>query len=391
MKVVVAHNRYSSAQPSGENSVVDAELAQLDSVGVTVIPFIRSSDEISEMSAIQKLGMVGSPVYGRSAQKDLRRVIETQRPDLIHLHNPYPFLSPAVIATAQAHSVPVVQTVHNYRHECLNGLYFRDGAACHDCRGKTFDMPGVVHGCYRGSRAQSAVMATALAVNRRNLQGADCYIALTEAIAEHLRRFGVDDSRIRVKPNAVTDPGPHDQAGEGFVSIGRLSEEKGIGLLLDAWQRHPQHSLGTLTIAGDGPLRDHVVAAASRRDDISYVGQLTPKQRDELLMESGALISSSLCEDVLPTVVIEALACARPVLTTDLGGPPSMIADAGIVCAPTVDAMAEALPRMRDRAKQLAPVARKRYLDTFTTEAVMRRHLDIYRRVAAGEPVKDSA
>lgn len=391
MKVVVAHNRYSSAQPSGENSVVDAELAQLSSVGVTVIPFIRSSDEIADMSAMQKLGMVGSPIYGRKAQKDLARVIETQRPDLIHLHNPYPFLSPAVIATAQARSVPVVQTVHNYRHECLNGLYFRDGAACHDCRGKTFDLPGVRHGCYRGSRAQSLIMATALSVNRRNLQGADCYIALTDAIAEHLRRFGVDDSRIRVKPNAVADPGPHDIAGDGFVSIGRLSEEKGIGLLLDAWRRHPQNSLGTLTVAGDGPLRGVVEAAARERDDVRYVGQVTPKQRDELLADSAALIASSLCEDVLPTVVIEALASARPVLTTDLGGPPSMIGEAGLVCEPTVDGMAEALPLMRQRARDLAPVARKRYLDTFTTEVVMARHLDIYRRVAAGEPVNDAA
>ena len=88
---------------------------------------------------------------------------------MLHLHNPYPLLSPWVVRTAHRHGVPVVQTVHNYRQVCSSGLYFRDGVICQDCRGRALGVPAIVHRCYRGSRAQSALMATTLAVHRPHL------------------------------------------------------------------------------------------------------------------------------------------------------------------------------------------------------------------------------
>ncbi|MGH8879309.1 MAG: glycosyltransferase family 4 protein, partial [Stackebrandtia sp.] len=220
MKVVVAHNMYSSAQPSGENSVVNNELAQLAEAGVTVVPFLRSSDEIASLSLPKKVALIGSPIYSSATQKSLTALIEAEKPDVLHLHNPYPFLSPAVVRTSQKLGVPVVQTVHNYRQVCMSAMYFRDGHMCHDCRGKSFAMPGIVHGCYRGSRAQSVIMATTLAVNRRTWHGMDRYIALTENVADHLRDYGIDSEQIRVKPNSIPDPGPHEQVGSGFMFLG---------------------------------------------------------------------------------------------------------------------------------------------------------------------------
>src|SRR2546423_4370592 len=160
MKVLVAHNRYSSAQPSGENTVVDAEIAQLRGAGVEVVPFLRSSDEIGSLPLAQKAMLPLGPIIAPPAVKALKGLIKTERPDVLHLHNPYPLLSPWIVRTAQAHGLPVVQTVHNYRQVCANGLYFRDGHVCHDCRGRAVPLPPVVHACYRGSRAQSAPMAT---------------------------------------------------------------------------------------------------------------------------------------------------------------------------------------------------------------------------------------
>src|SRR5262245_30491549 len=153
MKVVIAHNRYSSAQPSGENTIVDAEIGQLTAAGVTVLPFIRSSDEIGTLSLAGKAMLPLSPVWAPGAQRDLAALLDRERPDVFHLHNPYPLLSPWVVRTAHAHGVPVVQTVHNYRQVCASGLYFRDGAICRDCRGRAFALPAIRHACYRGSRA----------------------------------------------------------------------------------------------------------------------------------------------------------------------------------------------------------------------------------------------
>lgn len=255
MKVVVAHNRYASGAPSGENVIVDAEIAQLSTAGVSVLPFLRSSDEIGTFSTAQKVLLPLSPIRNGDSQRALEKLIKAEKPDVLHLHNAYPLLSPWVVRTAHAHNVPVVHTVHNYRQVCAPGLYFRDGHICTECRGKAFALPAIQHACYRGSKAQSAVMAATLAVHRGTWRGVDRFVALTDRIAEHLRDFGIPDERITVKPNGIPDTGAATAPGEGFLYAARLSPEKGLELVLDAWRRHPDGALGPLRIIGDGPLR----------------------------------------------------------------------------------------------------------------------------------------
>src|SRR3989440_4268581 len=379
MKVVVAHNRYSSAQPSGENTVVDAEIAQLRAAGVEVVPFLRSSDEIGALPASAKLLLPLGPIVSPSSVKALKTLIAEQEPDVLHLHNPYPLISPWIVRTAHAHGLPVVQTVHNYRQVCAPGLYFRDGRICTDCKGRAFPLPAVVHNCYRGSKAQSAVMATALTVHRGTWRSVDRYIALTDAIAAHLRDYGIPGERIVVKPNALADPGPPAPLGEGFLFAGRLSPEKGLGLLLEAWARHPEGTLGTLRIAGDGPLRPLAEAAAGARSDVVFLGPQTPEGVRAARRDSAVVLATSTWYDVLPTVILEALADGRPVLGTDLGGIPYLIGDAGWTVPATVDALAAALPAARASAAGLAAAARKRYESTFTPELLTGRLVDVYR------------
>ena len=384
MKVVVAHNRYREAIPSGENVIVDLEMAQLTAAGVRVLPFLRSSDSIGELPPAQKALLPISPIYAHRAQQDLTQLIVEHRPDVVHLHNPYPLLSPWVVRTAHAHGVPVVQTVHNYRQVCSSGLYFRDGHTCHDCRGRAFGLPGVVHRCYRGSVVQSALMATTLAVHRPTWRSVDAYIALTGAIAGHLRDYGIPAERIVVKPNGIPDPGPSTPPGAGFLYAARLSPEKGLGLLLDAWQRHPDGSLGTLRIAGDGELRPLAEQAAAHRDDVTYLGVLDRDAMTAARLAAGVVLAVPTWDDVLPTVVLEALACGRPVLGTAVGGIPYLLGTddpataAGWVVEPDPAALAAALPTARESAAGLGPAARNRYLATFHPDVVTRQLLDVY-------------
>ncbi|HEY8534527.1 MAG TPA: glycosyltransferase family 4 protein [Micromonospora sp.] len=384
MKVVVAHNRYRTTQPSGENTIVDFEIAQLTAAGVTVLPFLRSSDEIASLSKREKALLPLSPIYAHRAQRELSRLIEEHRPDVLHLHNPYPLLSPWVVRTAHRYRVPVIQTVHNYRQVCASGLYFRDGRICQECRGRLLGVPAVRHRCYRGSRAQSALMATTLAVHRPTWRSVDRFIALTSAIADHLRDYGIPDDRIVIKPNAVPDPGPPGPAGDGFLFLGRLSPEKGLALLLDAWQRHPEGTLGTLRIAGDGEQRPLAEAAAARRRDVVYLGQLDRDGVREALRATAVVVVASTWHDVLPTVVIEALAHGRPVLGTALGGIPYVIGvddpagAAGWAVPPEVDAFAAALPVARDHAAALSGPARARYERLFHPDVVTKQLIAIY-------------
>lgn len=420
----MAHNRYREAQPSGENTIVDAEIAQLTAAGVEVLPFLRSSDEIPSMSKPAKALLPISPIWAPKAQHDLDRLLTEHRPDVLHLHNPYPLLSPWVVRTAHKRGVPVVQTVHNYRQVCSSGLYFRDGVICQDCRGRALGVPAIVHRCYRNSRAQSALMATTLAVHRPTWKSVDRYIALTTAVADHLREYGIPEERIVVKPNAVPDPGTPAPVGNGFLFMGRLSPEKGLDLLLAAWRRHPVGALGPLRIAGDGELRPLAEAAAAERPDVLYLGQLDRSGVRAALADSSVVLATSTWHDVLPTVIIEALASGRPVLGTALGGIPYLVGadgprepagtgpaevataapgdghvalpvgvqrgEAGWVVAPEADALAAALPLAAAEATALAPAARSRYERTFHPDVITKRLIDIYAGLAApgGRPAR---
>jgi len=388
MKVVIAHNRYRSAQPSGENTIVEQEMTQLAAAGVRVLPFLRDSDDIDAMSPAGKALLPVSPLFNPGAQRELAALLTEHRPDVLHLHNPYPLLSPAVVRTAHRHGVPVIQTVHNYRQVCSPGLYFRDGRICTDCKGRAFGLPGVIHSCYRGSRAQSAVMAVTLAAHRSTWRSVDRYIALTSAIADHLREYGIRDDQIVVKPNSAPDPGPPAPPGEGFLFYGRLSPEKGLGLLLDAWSRHPDGALGPLRIAGDGEQRGLAEQAAAARADVTYLGPLDRDGVRAALRATAVVVAASIWHDVLPTVALEAFASGRPVLGTALGGLPYLVgADepelrAGWVAPAEPEALAAALPAARDGASALAPVARARYERMFHPDVVTRRLIEVYEETA---------
>jgi glycosyltransferase involved in cell wall biosynthesis len=372
LKVIVVHNRYRSALPSGENTVVDQEIGWLHEAGVEVVPMLRDSDDIPALPLRDKAMLALDPIWAPSAQRELAELIRRHRPDVVHLHNPYPLISPWIVRTAHGLGVPVVQTAHNYRHVCANGLFFRAGHICHDCAGRKLALPALVHRCYRGSAAQSAVMAAALRVHRRTWLQVDRYLAPTRAMAGHLREFGIAAQRITVKPNAVEDPGdPPPGPGSGALFGGRLTAEKGLPLLLASWPRE----LGRLRVAGEGDLRDRVRA----RPEVDYLGRLDRAGMRAAIRESAFVVVPSTQEDVHPTLIIEALANGRPVLGTNLGGIAELIGPAGWVVPAEADALTAGLRRASVEAAELGGIARERYLATHTPQRCVQGLIDVYR------------
>lgn len=388
MRVLVVHNRYQSSMPSGENRVVDIEVEGLRAAGHEVLTYLRSSDELGGLSAREKAGLVVSPVHSRRAVADVTRLLDTGRPDVLHLHNPYPLVSMGVVSAAARAGVPVVQTVHNHRHTCMKGTYVRGGEPCHQCRTARQPLPGVVHGCYRDSRAQSAVMAVALLRARPAYAQISRLIALTPEIRDSLLASGFDSARIVIKPNSVPDPGPAGPAGAGFLYIGRLSEEKGVLALAEAWTRHPVGALGRLRVAGDGPVRDRLEALVRGRDDIEVLGQVDPARVRGLLEETAAVVVPSQWPEAFPLVVLEAMASGRALLVTDQGGLPAVVdPEVGRVVPATVEGLEAGLRELAGDpglTARLGRSARARYEAAYSPDVVIGRLVEVYRDAGAG-------
>jgi glycosyltransferase involved in cell wall biosynthesis len=316
MKVVVVHNYYSSAVPSGENTAVDDELRLLPLHGVEVVPFVASSDDLlrSRGAAVRH---ALSPVVSPSTARRLRAVIARERPDVVHLHNVFPTFGPTVIAAAQAAGVPVVQTVHNRRLACVAGTQFRDGHFCDDCLGKRVGWPGVVHRCYRGSAAQSAVMVTSRAVHHGRWRSLAHWFAVSDSIAATLVAEGVPEERVSVKPNPVPDPGVAPlPARRRLLFAGRLDPTKGVGLLVDAWRSLPSSSRPALRVLGAGPMSAYVASVAAEEPDLEYLGARPPAEVYTHLAESSALAVPSIAGEGLPRILAESFASGRGVLAT---------------------------------------------------------------------------
>ena len=384
MKVLVVHNRYVSALPSGENAAVEAELANLREAGVQVVTYLRASDEIATMGTLEKAQVPFAAIYAASAVRDITALIDQQRPHVLHLHNPFPLISLSVIRAAHRRGVPVVQTVHNHRHTCLQGSHLRDQRPCFDCRGKALPWPAVMHGCYRDSRLQSVPMALALATHRSDQRRVDRYIALSADVAESLERSGLTrPGQVVVRPNSVPDPGPASPPREGFLFVGRLTVEKGIPLLLDAWRMAGQPS-GRLRIAGDGPERPAVEqAAATLGSTVEFLGPLDRSAVDSAIRASAVVVVPSIAAEAHPLIVLEALSHGRPVLASARGGLPSLIdSSVGWLVEPSLDELAAGL-RAAAAAdiRPLGAAARKRFRMMYAPAVVTARQIEIYEQV----------
>jgi glycosyltransferase involved in cell wall biosynthesis len=382
VRVLVVHNQYRSAMPSGENEVVVAEVEVLRAAGVEVDTYFRSSDEIEGFSPLQHATLPIRPLYSFEDARAIRRRIRETRPDVIHLHNPFPLISPYVVRVAKSEGVPVVQTVNNYRHSCPRGDFFRDGAACEDCSGKAFPWPAVAHGCYRGSRPPSAVMATAVRLHRATWLMVDCFLPVSEYVAKHLVKAGIPPERMIVRPNSTQPRGAVRSLGSGFVFLGRLSPDKGVSLLISAWTESRVWPRERLVVAGDGPERELILAASDR--NVQYVGVVDQTRASALLDEAAVVVMPSLCYEGFPRVVAESFERGRPVAASAIGALGELITpDVGWTAPPEPIAFAKMLSIAASDStlQEKGAAARAVYDSTITPLVTTASLLDVYERL----------
>lgn len=309
-RVLVVHNAYQLH--GGEDVVVEAETALLRQHGLNVRSYLRSNDELKDIGRFEA---AFDTFWSRRTAQEVDALIEEFRPDILHVHNTFMRVSPSVYSVAQRHRVPIVQTLHNFRMLCPQGMLMRNHAVCEDCVGK-LPWRGVVHRCYRGSMPQSAISAAMLTVHGRTLRrDITRYIALNAFAKEMMVRGGFPRDRIDIKSNFVKDPGPPPAPStrQGLLFVGRLSPEKGVATLCEASKLLPPGMV--IDVIGEGPLADQLRGLPNIRQH----GWVAPPEVIRRMQQSRLLIVPSVWHEGGPQTVLEAYACGLPVLASRLG------------------------------------------------------------------------
>jgi glycosyltransferase involved in cell wall biosynthesis len=366
MRILILHNRYKLH--GGEDVVVQQESQLLRDAGYFVDVMEVSNDEIE--SSVDKLKTAFMSIYSPPMRKLVERRIQDTGADVLHVHNFFPRLTPAVYDAGAERNCAVVQTLHNYRLVCPGGLLFRDGAVCEECLGRSFALPGIQHGCYRGSRIGSATIATMTALHR--VRGTwrdrvDRYIVLNEYARSVFTEYGgLPAERIRVKPNVVPDSGLGRGSGGYALFVGRLSPEKGIATLLRA-ASDPAFQL-PLKIVGTGPMQTEVIAAAAACTNIEYLGAQPRAEVVKLVGDALVqIVPSEWHEAGGPLVIGEAFAAGVPVVTPAMEPMSTVVEDgvSGLLYLPRDhEDLCRAVARIVDNPEMVAAMrikARQRY------------------------------
>lgn len=379
-KILVVHNRY--LQYGGEDSVVASEMDLLKSHGHEVQIYTRDNQEIARMG---KLGLFVNSVWSSKSQDELRQLISDFCPDIIHVHNTLPLISPVVYWVASEMKVPIVQTIHNFRLACLQAMFLRDGEVCEDCLGKT-PWRGVMHKCYRGSLSASLASAISLQTHRvigtyRNKVGA--YIALNDFCRNKLVEMGLRKERIFIKPNFVSISTTAESANgisENPLFVGRLSKDKGVEVLADAVKAFPDVMFD---VVGVGP-EEHVFNGLT---NVNLKGNLPLDDVYALMRAAPFLIMPSIWYENMPRTLVESFGCGTPVIASQIGALAELVENekSGLLFNPgSYDDLCRAIKWAIEHPAEMRDMggyACEKYNREYTEEQNYAMLIDIYERV----------
>ncbi len=383
MRILVVHNRYTQA--GGEDTVVDGEVAALRARGHEVeLVDVRNTDPGDDAGAAERMRIARRAVWSPDAAEAITHAARSFQPDVAHVHNHAYELSASIFPALAELDIPVVQTLHNYRMTCSATYLLRDGKPCELCVGAKASWHGIRHRCFKGSRSGSTMLAgMQLAWRRGAIPNVDRFIVLTDFARSIYERAGIPAEQLVVRPNTVRDVGFEGAARSidaPLLFVGRLEQSKGVDVLLEAIGEHP------LVVAGDGPLRATLEASAPA--NVSFVGQRSRDEIDELMRSARALVVPSTWYEGFPMVVLEAFAAGTPVIASDLGALAEVVPGPVGWRVPPADPVAlratldQVIADPTD-AERRGAAARKRYEQRYTQDIVMAQLEQIYAGVIA--------
>lgn len=364
MNILVMHSKYLSGPASGENRVVADEVRLLSESGHRVRLFAPSP--VRSASILRRLRLGVDAVWNHRALNSLHLFLDQFRPDVVHVHNLFPALSPAALRIVGDR--PLVLTLHNYRLMCLPATFLRDGRPCEDCLGRV-PWPGVVHRCYRGSLLGSSALAMSLSLHRRagSFNRVHRFLAVSEFVRKKHVAAGFAPDRISVKPNFAWPTTRRRGVGSFFLFLGRLSPEKGVDLLTRVWRP----TFGRLVIVGGGPEQSRLQARSTQ--NVEFRGQVRPSEVPELFARARALVLPSRSYEGSPRTIPEAYAAGVPVIASNIGALPELVEDGQtgrLVQPDDVTAWRDAIQQLSDNREsaRMGEIAYEAWREFYTPE-----------------------
>jgi glycosyltransferase involved in cell wall biosynthesis len=384
--VLLVHNYY--RHPGGEDQVFVAEGELLEEHGHRVLRFCIDGSQIRRHSS---LGLAIKSIWNTRVYCTIREIIKKEKVDVVHFHNTVPLVSPSAYYAAKREGAAVVQTLHNYRFLCPEAMFFRCGKVCELCLGCTFSWPAVAHACYQQSRAASLALSSILAIHTilgtyRNK--IDKFIALTHFAKDKMVKGGFVNEQISIKPNFVLkDPGQADGKKCFALFVGRLSEEKGITTLLDAWAL--LKGVPPLKIAGDGPLYNYVSERIRKIPSVELLGFQSHPSIIQLMKSASFVVVPSLWYEGFPMTIAEAFSTGLPVFCSRLGSMADIVEDTvtgmQFAVGNPIDLAAKVTWFVNNTAKQIdmRNAARRAYIKHYNSESNYQMLLDIYEQACS--------
>ena len=375
-RILVVHNEYQ--QKGGEDRVVEDEIELLRNQGHEVRLFSKHNKSIDSTTA---LSLFLGTVWSRRVESEIRAEIASFEPDVMHVHNTFPLISPSIYWAAARANVPVVQTLHNFRLLCVQAMFLRNDQICEDCLGR-LPWRGVVRQCYRNSMAQSATTTIMLGVHRAistYREKVTRFIALSEfAKSKFIASKQLTADQLVVKPNFVDIAfKPTADARKGGVVVGRLSREKGLHVLVAALDKLKQ---ADVEVIGTGPEQNALKNSAK----ITLLGWRAKDFITDRMRAARYLLLPSICYENFPRTLVEAFACGLPVIASRLGALPEIVQEGynGLLFDPgSAEDLANKIEWADNHPQEMAEMgrnARITYENKYTAKQNYRQLIQIY-------------
>lgn len=386
MKILIIHDHYK--ERGGEDIAVESLINLLQSNEFQIRIYEQNNTVTTSWNWKQKLFFLFNTVYSTQTTNEIKKVIKEFKPDIAHIHNVFPLISPSVYRVLHKEKIPIVQTIHNFRFMCPNGLFYTNGHLCEKCKkGCTF--PAIWKKCYRNSFLLSGLYALTIALHRilKTFSLINSFIVLNNFTKDKLIESGIArEQSISVIPNFFSshyEPQKINENDQYLVYIGRLSPEKGVEDVINCARKIPGlrvKIIGTGLLEGD--LKKE--ASVGMQSRIEFTGYLSGQRKEVALRNALAIVIPSKCHEQFPITALEAMALGKPLIVPNISGLNEIVDDqkTGLIYEPgNIDDLAikiNTLLQNHTLNKKLGAQARKKYVEQYSQELYLSRISFVY-------------